>query len=112
MQGVRLPREISPTSDLAEALQDADVVLTVMPSHVCRSLYEKMLPGLNPEMIFVSATKGIDTERLMRMSEVIRAAIGPRFEPHLCVLSGPSFAKEVARGVRPWRGWPASATWP
>jgi len=98
MQGVRLPREISPTSDLAEALQDADVVLTVMPSHVCRSLYEKMLPGLNPEMIFVSATKGIDTDRQMRMSEIIRNVVSARFQPHLTVLSGPSFAVEVARG--------------
>jgi glycerol-3-phosphate dehydrogenase (NAD(P)+) len=49
-------------------------------------------------MVFVSATKGIDSERLMRMSEVIRAAVGGRFEPRICVLSGPSFAGEVVRG--------------
>lgn len=98
MQGVRLPQEIVPTSDLAEALKDADVVLTVMPSHVCRGLYEKMLPDLSPGMIFVSATKGIDTVRHMRMSEIIRSVVSSRFQPHLTVLSGPSFAVEVARG--------------
>jgi glycerol-3-phosphate dehydrogenase (NAD(P)+) len=49
-------------------------------------------------MIFVSATKGIDTERVMRMSEIIESVVGRRFAPHLCVLSGPSFAKEVMRG--------------
>jgi glycerol-3-phosphate dehydrogenase (NAD(P)+) len=98
MPGIKLPENISATGDLAEALANPEIVVTVMPSHVCRALYEQMLPHLHPEMIFVSATKGLDAERLMRMSEVIRSAVGPRFSPRLCVLSGPSFAKEVIRG--------------
>jgi glycerol-3-phosphate dehydrogenase (NAD(P)+) len=98
LPGVILPAGVSATNDLGEALADARIVLTVMPSHFCRGLFEHMLPYLKPEMIFVSATKGIDTERLMRMSEIIRAAVEPHFTPHLCVLSGPSFASEVARG--------------
>lgn len=57
-----------------------------------------MLPNLNPEMIFVSATKGLDVDRLMRMSEVIRSVVETRFVPRLTVLSGPSFAQEVVRG--------------
>jgi glycerol-3-phosphate dehydrogenase (NAD(P)+) len=95
---VTLPAEIMATGSLEEALEGAGIVLTVVPSHVCRSLFDRMLPYLKPEMVFVSATKGIDTERLMRMSEIIRAAVGTRFEPRLCVLSGPSFALEVAHG--------------
>jgi len=98
LPGVTLPPGIVPTNDLGDALRDAGIVLTVMPSHACRGLFEQMIPHLQPDMIFVSATKGIDSERLMRMSEIIRAAVTPRFEPHLCVLSGPSFAREVARG--------------
>jgi glycerol-3-phosphate dehydrogenase (NAD(P)+) len=98
LPGVKLPSSIVPTNDLGDALRDAAIVLTVMPSHVCRGLFELMLPHLRPDMIFVSATKGIDAERLMRMSEIIRAAVTPHFEPGLCVLSGPSFAREVARG--------------
>jgi glycerol-3-phosphate dehydrogenase (NAD(P)+) len=98
MPGVRLPESIVPTTELAEALEGAEFLLTVMPSHVCRALYELMLPHLRPEVIVVSATKGIDTEHLMRMSEVIRSVIGPRFDQRLTVLSGPSFAKEVVRG--------------
>jgi glycerol-3-phosphate dehydrogenase (NAD(P)+) len=98
LPGVRLPPSIAATADLSEALDRAEVILTVMPSHFCRSLFEKMLPFLEPGMVFVSATKGIDTERLLRMSEVIREAVTSRFQPRLCVLSGPSFAKEVARG--------------
>ena len=98
LPGVQLPPRIEATNNLEEVLDDAGIVLTVMPSHVCRALFEQMLPYLEPEMIFVSATKGIEGERLMRMSEIIRAAVSPRFAPRLCVLSGPSFAKEVAHG--------------
>jgi glycerol-3-phosphate dehydrogenase (NAD(P)+) len=98
LPGFTLPGELRVTSDLAEATNGAQIVLTVMPSHVCRQLYEQMLPGLRPEMIFVSATKGIETVRHMRMSEVIESVIGRRFSPRLTVLSGPSFAREVALG--------------
>ncbi len=98
MPGIRLPEKVAATNDLADALDEAEFLLAVMPSHVCRVLYEKMLPFLRPELIIVSATKGIETESLMRMSEVLRSVVGQRFSPRLAVLSGPSFAKEVALG--------------
>jgi glycerol-3-phosphate dehydrogenase (NAD(P)+) len=94
----KVPSGVTATHDLKEALDGAGIVLTVMPSHVCRATMERMLPDLRADTILVSATKGIDTERLMRMSEIIRAAAAPHFEPRLCVLSGPSFAREVAQG--------------
>jgi glycerol-3-phosphate dehydrogenase (NAD(P)+) len=93
-----LPESIIPTTDLAEAIEGAQYVLTSIPSHVCRRLYEQMLPIVRPDMIFVSATKGIEIGSLMRMSEVIYSVMERRFIPRLTVLSGPSFAKEVARG--------------
>jgi glycerol-3-phosphate dehydrogenase (NAD(P)+) len=98
LPGFRLPETIKVTANLSEALMGARFVLTVMPSHVCRSIYEQMLPFLNPEMIFVSATKGLDETHLMRMSEVIQAVTEKSFSPSLTILSGPSFAREVARG--------------
>ena len=98
MPGVQLPESIVATNDLDEAIEQAEIVLTVIPSHVCRSLYERMLDHLRPEMIFVSATKGIETDGLMHMSELIQSIVGRRFTPRLCALSGPSFAKEVVRG--------------
>lgn len=98
LPGVSLPENIAPTGDLAEALSGAECVLTVMPSHVCRLLYERMLPYLSPEMLLVSATKGIDTERRQRMSQIIREVTAARFHPRIVVLSGPSFAREVAIG--------------
>jgi glycerol-3-phosphate dehydrogenase (NAD(P)+) len=98
LPGIVLADSITPTNNLAEALEGAQFVVSVVPSHVCRTIYERMLPNLRPEMILVSATKGLDEDRLMRMSEVIRSVTEPRFFPRLAVLSGPSFAQEVARG--------------
>jgi glycerol-3-phosphate dehydrogenase (NAD(P)+) len=95
---VEVPPSVVPTGYLQDALRSAGIVLTVMPSHVCERLFGRMLPHLEPDSVVVSATKGIDTERLMRMSEIIRMVVSRRFDPRLCVLSGPSFAKEVAEG--------------
>jgi glycerol-3-phosphate dehydrogenase (NAD(P)+) len=98
LPGYALPAQVEPTSDLAEALADATIVLGVMPSHHARRLYREMLPHLHADMVFVSATKGIEQNGLLRMSEVIRGVLRTRFEPQVAVLSGPSFAREVARG--------------
>jgi glycerol-3-phosphate dehydrogenase (NAD(P)+) len=98
LPGFPLPDSIVPTNSLAEALDHATFVVTVVPSHVCRAIYEQMLPGLRADMILVSATKGLEGEHRMRMSEVIRSVTSRQFTARLTVLSGPSFAKEVARG--------------
>jgi glycerol-3-phosphate dehydrogenase (NAD(P)+) len=93
----KLPENIAPTNDLAEAVGDAEVVLTAVPSHVCREIYTTMSPHLRPQMVFVNATKGIEIETGMRMEEVVRDVLKDHFEPRYVVLSGPSFAIEVAR---------------
>jgi glycerol-3-phosphate dehydrogenase (NAD(P)+) len=71
-------------------------VLSVTPSHLVRSIYGQMLPFLNESMVFVSATKGLENGTLLRTSEVIRQVVSTRFTPRLAVISGPSFAREVA----------------
>lgn len=98
LPGIRLTHDIAATNDLNEALSGAEFVVLAMPSHTARGLYERMLPCLAPPMVFVSATKGMDTDRLMRMSEVFRSVVGTRFAPRFSALSGPSFAREVAAG--------------
>lgn len=95
---VALPDAVRATSNLEEAIGPAGIVLTVMPSHVCRALYERMLPVLGPGQVLVSATKGLEQATLRRMSEVIEEVVRARFTPRIAVLSGPSFAREVARG--------------
>ena len=98
LPGVCLPAGIAPTQDLEEALERSEIVLTVVPSHVCRDIYKRMLPHLHPGQVFVSATKGLEIQRRLRMSEVIAQVLGAKFASRLAVLSGPSFAREVARG--------------
>jgi glycerol-3-phosphate dehydrogenase (NAD(P)+) len=99
LPGFPLPANVEPTASLAHALDKAAVVTGVMPSRFARSIYGDMLPHLNPEMRFVSATKGLEQGTLLRMSEVARQVIGQKFEPRIAVLSGPTFAREVARGA-------------
>ena len=97
LPGFQIPENVSVTSDLAVAVERAEVVLSVMPSHHVRSVYAQMLPALTESMIFVSATKGLEVGTILRMSELIGSS-GSRFPLQVAALSGPTFAKEVARG--------------
>jgi glycerol-3-phosphate dehydrogenase (NAD(P)+) len=98
LPGFSLPLNVEPTADLGHALADAGIVVGVMPSRFARPLYRQMLPHLETKMRFVSATKGLEQGTLLRMSEVAREVIAGKFEPRVAVLSGPTFAREVARG--------------
>lgn len=98
LPGIRLPDSVFVTSILEEAARGTQIVLGVMPSHYAREIYRALLPGLNRDMIFVSATKGIERGSLLRISEVIQQVLEPAFPPKVAALSGPTFAKEVARG--------------
>lgn len=98
LPGFSLPSNVTVVTNLAEALHGAGIVLGVMPSHRARTVYGQMLPWLSESMLLVSATKGLETGSLLRMSEVIVEVVGKRFTPRVSVLSGPTFAKEVARG--------------
>ncbi len=102
LPGMRISDETEVTGNLGEALAGAHIVLGVMPSAHARAVYTAMLPCLDApraaQMIFVSATKGLEHGSLVRMSEVIHEVIGQKFVPRVAALSGPSFALEVARG--------------
>jgi glycerol-3-phosphate dehydrogenase (NAD(P)+) len=99
LPGFRLPESIEPTTDLAWVIEGADMIVSVMPSQHCRELFERMAPSLPPETLFVSCTKGLEDRTLLRMTEVITDVLRTRkFSPRVGALSGPTFAKEVARG--------------
>ena len=100
LPGHRIPDAVNATQSLEEALADAEIVISVMPSQHCRRLFEKMRPHLRPGMLFVSATKGLEESTLLRMTEVIGSVLGSQDGSgwRVAALSGPSFAKEVARG--------------
>jgi glycerol-3-phosphate dehydrogenase (NAD(P)+) len=98
LPGFSLPPSIDVTSDFSVALMDAEIVLGVIPSAHARNVYTAMLPLLRPGVAIVSATKGIEHDTFLRMSEVIAAVCRTRVGSRVAVLSGPSFAREAARG--------------
>jgi glycerol-3-phosphate dehydrogenase (NAD(P)+) len=99
LPGFAVPKSIRATSSIEEALLDAEIVVSVMPSHHVRASYEQFVPFLRSGQLLVSATKGIEDETLLRMSELITDVLGKfGFSLPVGVLSGPSFAQEVAAG--------------
>jgi glycerol-3-phosphate dehydrogenase (NAD(P)+) len=100
LPGQSIPESVAVTGDFEEALENAEIVVSVMPSQHCRGLFQKMLPHWRPDVRIVSATKGIEETTLLRMTEVISQVLtaAEGRSPRIGALSGPSFAKEVARG--------------
>ena len=109
LPGFHIPESIAVTTDPEQALAQAEILVSVMPSHHVRASYERFAPWLRPGQILVSATKGIEDGSYLRVSQIIAevlAARGPRLpitdlpitDLPIAVLSGPSFAQEVAAG--------------
>src|SRR5262249_24926591 len=100
LAGCPLPEAVTATNDFQSALGGAEIVVSVMPSHHCRRTFEHMAQWLQPQMLFVSATKGIENDTLLRMTEVIQEVVSRfcGFPPKVAAMSGPSFAQEVAQG--------------
>jgi len=100
LPGFRLPESIAPTHDPAEALRDAELVVVVTPSQFTRSSVRGFAAQLRPGQMLVSATKGIEDESCLRMSQVIAEVLAERqLSLPFGALSGPSFAQEVAAGA-------------
>jgi glycerol-3-phosphate dehydrogenase (NAD(P)+) len=94
---IALPDDVLPTTDLAQALAGVDLVVVAIPSHALRPVAREMSRLMRPGAIAVSVAKGLEQGTLHRMSEVL--AQETRSQHPVVVLSGPSFAIEVARGL-------------
>jgi glycerol-3-phosphate dehydrogenase (NAD(P)+) len=90
---------VTPTSDFAMAAHAAEVFVSVVPSHAVRAIWQKLGPLMPAKALLVSATKGIEVESLLTMSQVLQATIPPEKHVDLAVLSGPSFAREVSQKI-------------
>jgi glycerol-3-phosphate dehydrogenase (NAD(P)+) len=95
--GAALPDLVTPHARSHAALQDASVVVFAVPSHGLRAVARAVAPAIPPRAVLVSATKGIESDSLQRMSSVLEEEVGGG-RP-VVALSGPSFASEVARGL-------------
>ncbi|HIX69036.1 MAG TPA: NAD(P)H-dependent glycerol-3-phosphate dehydrogenase [Candidatus Anaerostipes excrementavium] len=96
LPGVKLPENVKVSSDMEESLKGMDVVVMAVPSPVVRSVAKQMAPSISDGQIIVNVAKGIEDETYMTLTDIIEEEI-PNAE--VCVLSGPSHAEEVGRGI-------------
>ena len=98
LPGFQIPTNIEITSALEASLAGTEMVLSVTPSHLVRTVYTKLASFLKPGACFVSATKGLENDTLLRSSEIISQVLEKQgLDPRVAVISGPTFAREVAR---------------
>ena len=97
LPGIRLSEEINPVISFEEALSKKDLVVVAIPSHVLRDVLRQMRPYIKEEIPFVFATKGIENDTLMLVSEVVEDVLSWNISKYFACIAGPSFAKEVAR---------------
>ncbi|MBA3028459.1 MAG: NAD(P)-dependent glycerol-3-phosphate dehydrogenase [Desulfobacteraceae bacterium] len=96
LPGFPLSANLFPTNDLSKVVSNKDLVVMVTPSHLVRTITGDMAPFISAETIMVSASKGIEIGTHLTMSQVIHEKLPFIDERRLTVLSGPTFAKEVA----------------
>lgn len=96
LPGYPFPDGLSVTADLGEALQGADEVLVVVPSHAFRAVLKKAVPLMEQQTSLSWATKGVEPQTLSLLHEVAAELLGDK---STAVISGPSFAGEVAKGL-------------
>jgi glycerol-3-phosphate dehydrogenase (NAD(P)+) len=92
---VRFPDGLQVTADLASALEGSELIVSAVPSHGTREILRRASAQIRPGAVVVSATKGLEQDTLFRASEIIAQELGPAVS--VAVLSGPSFAAELAR---------------
>ncbi len=93
---LRLPEQVSPTADMSAAIKGARFVIFAVPSHGLRAVASDAAEFVDGNAVLVSATKGLEATSLSRMSQVLEDEVG--LSSPVVVLSGPSFAAEVAQG--------------
>jgi glycerol-3-phosphate dehydrogenase (NAD(P)+) len=99
LKGISLPPSLTAETDLVAAVTGARLVVSASPCQFVRKVIESAARHLEPEALLVSASKGIELNTLLRMDEVLSAVLPSDIADRLCVLSGPSFAEEVATGL-------------
>ena len=99
LPGITLSSNISPTVDMDKAVSGKDIILTVVPSHVMRDVAIKLSAYLSRDMIIISASKGIENKTHLTMTGVLRETLPMISDNNFAVISGPSFAREVAENV-------------
>ena len=96
LPGIKLPENMSVTTDLQHAVEDADIVCFVVPSHVMRDVVRQAAPYFKSDAIAVSAAKGLEKNSDKRISQIL-AEVLPCRDGYVAAISGPNHAEEVAK---------------
>jgi glycerol-3-phosphate dehydrogenase (NAD(P)+) len=97
LKDLHIPERVRATADLEEALEGRELVICAIPSHGVRDVMGRASPFVAEGAILVSTVKGIELETWKRVDQVLADVLDPVHQPRLVFLSGPSFAKEIAR---------------
>ncbi len=96
---ITLPPQMVITSQMAEALDDANGVIMAVPSPTMRQNISRVASHLTRSTLVISASKGLEAGSSKRMSQVIAEEINPRFHDNICALSGPNLAREIMHNL-------------
>ncbi|MGH9884501.1 MAG: NAD(P)H-dependent glycerol-3-phosphate dehydrogenase [bacterium] len=91
-----LPNAVRATTSLEEALYEKELIVSVVPSHAVREIWEKGRDLVRPDALIVSASKGIEMGTGKLVSDILMEILPREMHDRLCFLSGPSFAREIA----------------
>ncbi|SEU13510.1 NAD(P)H-dependent glycerol-3-phosphate dehydrogenase [Stigmatella erecta] len=96
LPGIPLSPRVRATLDLKEALEGAELVILATPSQATRDLISRAVDFLPRHVPLLTVAKGIENETLLTMTELLEDCLPEEFHPYIAVLSGPSFARELA----------------
>jgi|KBSSwiStaDraftv2_1062776.scaffolds.fasta_scaffold01094_6 glycerol-3-phosphate dehydrogenase (NAD(P)+) len=99
LPGVAVSPRVRATLSLEEALVGSELVVFATPSHATRDVVKKALPYLREHVPLLTVAKGIENDTLMTMTQLLEDCLPEPFHPSIALLSGPSFAKEMAAGM-------------
>jgi len=99
LPGIRLSKNLRPSNDLDKVAAEKEILLLVMPSHVFRCVATNLVHHQSEKTIIISASKGIENETHLTMTGVLEQILPQRLHDQLAVVSGPSFAEELAKKI-------------
>lgn len=97
LPGFSLPDSIEPTSSLKHAVEDKSAIILVVPTHVLRATIKNIKPYLKPDCLIINASKGIENKTLCTVDKILQQELDIEYK--FAVISGPTFAAEIAKGV-------------
>ncbi|MFH0887376.1 MAG: glycerol-3-phosphate dehydrogenase, partial [bacterium] len=99
LPGIRIPESLEITPDIEAAVKKSRIIIFVPPSKVFRSVVTQFAKYIPQQALIISATKGLEKDTNLRMSQILEQELPAKFHSKISVLSGPNLASEIAHGL-------------